>query len=144
MASLQNLGQLLLFNNLFQTWLWSLNSPKLKLHNRNYHIDWLLCHTTFLTNFLLSLPGVLFMFFGKKDQYWLFWQCHCCYFHFTLITDNIWQSRRGFTRFFFLSQFSKIRQTAQRTESVVQCTLQFNQKMSLSVSSVVLQIPCHP
>ena len=93
----------------------------------------------FLTNFLLSLPGVLFMFFGKKDQYWLFWQRHCCYFHFTLITDNIWQPRRGFTRFFF-SVFQK--SAAQRTESV--CTLQFNEKNSRSVSIVVLQIPCHP
>ena len=117
----------------------------MKLHNQNYHIDWLLCHTAFLTNFLLSLPGVLFMFFGKKDQYWLFWQRHCCYFHFTLITDNIWQSRRrGFTRFFFFLSFQKSA-AAQRTESVVvQCTLQFNEKNSRSVSIVVLQIPCHP
>ena len=82
-------------------------------------------------------------FFGKKDQYWLFWQRHCCYFHFTLITDNIWQSRRGFTRFFFLLSFQKSA-AAQRTESVVQCTLQFNEKNSRSVSIVVLQIPCHP
>lgn len=46
-----------------------------------------------------------------------------------------------FHEIFFLS-FQK--SAAQRTESVVQCTLQFNEKNSRSVSIVVLQIPCHP
>ena len=80
-------------------------------------------------------------FFWQKRSILI--QRHCCYFHFTLITDNIWQSRRGFTRFFFLLSFQKSA-AAQRTESVVQCTLQFNEKNSRSVSIVVLQIPCHP
>ena len=50
-----------------------------------------------------------------------------------------------FHEIFFLSQFSKIRSsTTYWVSSIVQCTLQFNEKNSRSVSIVVLQIPCHP
>ena len=100
-----------------------------------------------MTNFLLSLPGVLFMFFGKKRSILIILTASLLLL--SLHFDN-WQhltvAPPWFHEIFFLSQFSKIRSSTTYwvVSSIVQCTLQFNEKNSRSVSIVVLQIPCHP